>query len=66
MGERGLEAHSPHVAERFQAPLLSGAVADAPALVAGLDNVAVVGQAVEERGGDLVMVRSGSINQASV
>ena len=66
MEERGLEARSPHVAERFQAPLLSGAVADAPAFVPGLDDVAVVGQAIEEHSGDLVMVRSGSINQASV
>ena len=49
LGERGLEARSPHVAERFQAPLRSGAVANTPALVSGLDDIAVMGQAVEER-----------------
>ena len=53
LGERGLEARSPHVAERFLAPRLSGAITDAPALVSGLDDVAVVGQAIEERGGHL-------------
>ena len=37
LGERGLEARSPHVAERFLAPRLSDEVANAPALVAGLD-----------------------------
>ena len=29
----------------------SGAVLEAPALVAGLDDIAVVGEAIEERGG---------------
>ena len=48
LGERGLEARSPHVAERFLAPRLSGAITDAPALVSGLDDVAVVGQAIED------------------
>jgi hypothetical protein len=31
----------------------SGAVFEAPAVVSGLDDVAVVGEAIEERGGDL-------------
>ena len=32
---------------------MSGAVLEAPALVAGLDDVAVMGEAVEQRGGHL-------------
>ena len=33
--------------------MASGAVLEAPAIVAGLDDVAVMGEAVEERGRDL-------------
>ena len=37
----------------------SGAVLEAPALVAGLDDLAVVGQAVEQRGGHLGVAEDG-------
>src|SRR5213075_906407 len=36
-----------------------GAVLEAPALVSGLDDVAVVGKAVEERGGHLCVIEDG-------
>ena len=37
----------------------SGAVFEAPALVSGLDDVAVVGEAIEERGGHLGVAEHG-------
>ena len=37
----------------------SGAVLEAPALVAGLDDLAMVGQAVEQRGGHLGVAEDG-------
>ena len=39
----------------------SGAVLEAPALVAGLDDVAVMGQAIEERGGHLGVAEDGGL-----
>ena len=59
-GERGgLEARIPHVAELFQAPLFSTAVAYVPAVVTGLGDIAVMGQADEECGGHLGVAEDG-------
>jgi hypothetical protein len=58
VGAQGLSRRNGHVVEAGQA-LISGAVLEAPGLVAGLDDVAVVGEAVEERGRHLGVAEDG-------
>lgn len=45
--------------EAGQAPIGSGAVFEAPGLVSGLDDFAMMGQAVERRGGHLGVAKDG-------
>jgi len=52
-------ARRPQISERCQAPLFSVPVPDTPAFIAGLDDVAVMGEAVEKGGGHLCVGEDG-------